>query len=84
MYKRQSNLAVNSPMVDKPMTRYNLARPVTFVTPNSQGFIYSVTYQGPLLWSGLPNAVKVLDILADFQREIKRMLKEEMSLLPKI
>lgn len=68
----------------KPATRYSLSRPPSFTTPNSYGFINSVTYQGPLNWAGLPNAIKNLASLPEFQCEVKKLVNNEMSLVPQI
>lgn len=86
MYKRlakynNNNVTVETP---RPITRYSVARPPVFVNPTSYGFINSVTYQGPLIWAGLPSSIKTIESLPDFQKNVKKLVFSEMSHLTHI
>lgn len=61
----------------RPMTRYAAARPPIFEKPKTAKFVESVTYQGPKIWAELPNPLKSLNDFPTFDREFRKLIKDD-------
>lgn len=64
---------------NRPQTRFCLACPHLFERTNSDRFLRSITYQAPKFWAELPNDVKNMNDSSFFDREVKKLIKAEMS-----
>lgn len=79
MYSRMLELERNPLDSDlRPTTRFSSSRPPNFTRPTCDRFLNSITYQAPKLWSELPPEIKNLNDSPTFNREIRKMLKNEM------
>lgn len=79
MYNRILALERDCPVGHNgPVTRFSSSRPPTFERPNCERFLNSVTYQAPKLWSELPADIKNMNDSTHFDREIRKMIRDEM------
>lgn len=66
------------------VTRYSASKPPIFVSPRSNKFLNSISYQAPLLWAGLPNDIKKISDYDKFSSSVKKIVRAELAQLDRI